>query len=145
MTKQSKPFPPQIETPKGWTKAGRRAKEILTKWGTFALPVQGYHTDKGGYESLGMSDESGLSPWVLARCIDIGSRLPYEETSDVLAGFRINIGRTKVNTVCHQYNLSCQTLVEQKVDDLALNYLAVESTLSKPSSGKTWVLEEMVL
>ena len=141
MTKQSKHFPPQIETPRGWKKAGKRAKEVVTKWGKFVLPVQRYQTDKGDYVSLGLSDESGLSPWVLARCVDIGSRLPYEETSDVLAGFRLNLGRTKVNTICHQYNLSCQTLVEQKVEGLALDYLAVESTLSEPSSGKTWVLE----
>lgn len=141
MTKQSKHFPPQIETPKGWSKAGKRAKEIVTKWGKFALPVQRYETDTGNYVSLGMSDKSGLSPWVLARCIDIGSRLAYDETSDVLAGFGINLGRTKVNTTCHQYNLSCQTLVEQKVEDLALDYLAVESTLSELSAGKTWVLE----
>jgi len=142
LTKQSKPFPPQKELVEGWKKNGTRRKEVVTKWGKLSLPVQRYFRYAGNkHLSIAMTDESGLSPWVLERCIDVGSRLPYEETSAVLSGFGINLGDTKINTVCHEYNLACQDLIEKKVDTAALDYLSVESTLSKPSEGKTWVLE----
>jgi len=97
--------------------------------------------EKDEHLSIGMSDRSGVSPWVLNRYIDLGSRLPYNEASDVLYGFGIAVGDTKVNTVCHEYNLACQNLVDDKLDEAAFDYLSTESTPLKTAVGKTWVLE----
>jgi len=40
LTKQSSNFPPQAALIEGWSKNGRRWKEVLTKWGRIPLPVQ---------------------------------------------------------------------------------------------------------
>lgn len=141
MLKQSSNFPPLVE---GWNKNGQRAKEVLTKWGRILLPVQRFvkrGDQKDEHLSIGMNDTSGVSQWVLRRYIDTGSRLSYNEASDVLCGFGIEVGDTKVNTVCHDYNLACQSLVEQKLDNAAFDYLATDSTALKAAEGKIWVLE----
>jgi len=88
-----------------------------------------------------MTDTSGVSPWVLNRYVDLGSRLAYNEASDVLYGFGIAVGDTKVNTVCHEYNLACQNLVDEKLDAAAFDNLPTDNTPFKAAEGKTWVLE----
>ena len=144
MTKQSSNFPPQEELNEGWSKNGRRWKEVLTKWGRIPLPVQRFvqhGEEKDEHLSIGMSDTSGVSPWVLNRYIDLGSRLAYNEASEVLYGFGIDVGDSKVNTVCHEYNLACQSLVDEQLDEAACDNLPTDSTALKAAEGKTWVLE----
>lgn len=137
-------FPPQGTLAEGWNQNGQRKKDVLTRWGKIPLPVQRFVKRgkiKDKHLSIGMCDESGMSPWVLKRTIDVGSRLAYQETSDVLLGFGIDVGDTKVNNVCHDYNVACQTLVEEKLDSAAFDYLPTESTALQAAEGKTWVLE----
>jgi len=137
-------FPPQTELAESWNKNGKRWKEVLTKWGRIPLPVQRFvqhGKEKDKHLSIGMTDTSGVSPWVLNRYIDLGSRLPYNEASDVLYGFGINVGDTKVNTICHEYNLACQSLVDDKLDAATFDILPTDSTPLKAAEGKTWVLE----
>lgn len=99
--------------------------------------MQRYKKPDGSEVSVGVSDDSGLSSYALERCVDVASRLPYEESQHLLAGFGIEISSSELARLCQSYNEACEQLTKEKLSEQA--FVALER--AEDNIAKTWVLE----
>jgi hypothetical protein len=81
-------------------------------------------------------DESGCLPEVLMRAHELATLLPYRQTRDVLARWGVHLGKSLLCSLNEKLNQATEVQGSWKLKELAQ-----EPLLSRPYSGKTWMIE----
>jgi hypothetical protein len=81
-------------------------------------------------------DESGCLPEVLARAHELATLLPYRQSSEVLRRWGVDLGKSLLCSLNEELNQATQVQGSQKLKELAQ-----EPLLSRPYSGKSWMIE----
>lgn len=154
-------FPPvKKAVPEGYWCNGVKQSSVNSAWGKVSVKVQRLRGRAGKQRQMywdASLDESGWTPNVLGQLLAVAARVPYEEASDVLALFGVNISRSKLCELTSCYAQHCHTQVstyltscqEQALASKQTNCEHVQAsptTQASPTAqaspqARTWVLQ----
>lgn len=114
---------------------------MQTLWGAISTPVQRWRHAQTGQTTTTLIDPdldgSGWTQQALTRLIDMGSRLPFEEASETLSRFGLDISTAQLARLLEQYGNDAEQHVKNSL--LKLELAPLEASQNKP--GRVMVFQ----